>query len=316
MSPAEARFWQRVTNRARALQPDVARALLRALQFIRDHYSEAAIAVLIESGAINRVLDAIASDVTLNAAYAPVRDRIRSGVSDGFRATVRELPKQQTVTVAFDSLNPRVIDAVRQLESKVITTLKESLRETVKQHVEAGLAEGVSPRKIAKGLRDVIGLSPTQEQAVRNFRTMLEAGDREALTRSLRDRRFDATLKRALGANGEGLSDSQIERMAEAYRKRMIAFNAETNARTAALDSMKLGQKLAIDDAVALGVYDPTRLQKTWIGVMDTRERPEHVAEEGDTVPYNFPFRNGEQIPGESTFNCRCVARYTQRTTA
>ena len=311
MSPAEQLFWSRVTNRARGQQPEIARALLKALERLRLSYSEAEIARLIQSGEAYRIVEVAFNDAKLQQAYAPVRDKIRYGVQEGFTFTARDLPKQKTIQVAFDILTPQVREAIQQLETKVITTLKESIRETVRQHVAAGIEAGKAPKAIAKGLRDVIGLAPNQEQAVRNFEAALRSGDAaKALGYQLRDRRFDKSLKSGT------FTDEKIDRMVTAYRKRMVAWNAETNARTAQLDSMKLGQKLAIDDAVKLGVYDPKRLVKTWVGVMDERERPEHVAMEAETVLYQMPYSNGEDIPGESTFNCRCLSRYHQlRTT-
>jgi hypothetical protein len=191
---------------------------------------------------------------------------------------------------------------VRALDTKVVQTLKSDVVDVVRAHVENGLRDGVNPRVVARELGQVIGLAPNQEAAVRNFRKLLEAGDPEALVRKLRDRRFDSTIRRG------ALGPEQIEKMTEAYRRRMIAFNAETNARTASLDSMRAGQRLSWQSAIDSGIVDGSRLVKRWSGVLDARERPEHVAMEGETVPFDQPFSNGEMTPGESTYNCRCIA--------
>jgi hypothetical protein len=164
------------------------------------------------------------------------------------------------------------------------------------------------PRTIARDLRDRLSLAPTQEAAVENFQRLLEDGDTEAFTRELRDRRFDGTIRKAFA--GGGLTKEQVAKMVESYRLRMETFNAETIARTAALDAQKLGQKLTWDAAVARGDLDGGRLTKTWTGVMDSRERPEHVAMEGQTVPYNDPYSNGQMVPGDDEFNCRCISLF------
>jgi hypothetical protein len=212
------------------------------------------------------------------------------------------------LAISFDYLNPRVIDAVRALESKVMTTLQGDIRETVRAYVENGIRKGLGPRAIATPLRSVIGLAPNQETAVRNFERALrgEPGAANPLGYKLRDRRFDGTVKKG------GLTDAQVTTQVAAYRKKMVAFNATTNARTATLDAMKLGQHLAWQDAIDRGIVDRYRLKKKWIGVMDSRERPEHVEMEGETVPFLDEYSNGEVIPGESTYNCRCIARYFQ----
>jgi hypothetical protein len=159
----------------------------------------------------------------------------------------------------------------------------------------------------------VIGLAPNQLKAVDNFRQMLETGDAEALTRALRDRRFDKTIRNAL--KGDGLTPEQIDRMTDAYRKRFLAFNAETNTRTAALDAQKLGQRLTWEQAVARGDVDGSRLTKRWSGTLDDRERDSHLAMEGETVPWDQPYSNGQMQPGDSEYNCRCVSIYETRGT-
>lgn len=312
MTPAARAFFDSFHRRAGRLSPEAAAALLKAWRRIAESYSEREMASLIATGRIERLLAQAFSEAKLDAALAPVRDRIRGAVSEGVRFTGQQLPRAaaREIVVAFNILSPDVITAVRALETRALGALKDDVRETVRAYVENGLRDGVAPRTVARQLRSVIGLAPNQEAAVRNFERMLRDGDREALTRALRDRRFDATLNKAFGADGKALTQAQIETMTAAYRKRMVAFNANTISRTTTLDSMKLGQRLSIDKAIELGVYDADRLKKTWVGVMDERERPEHVAMEGDTVAYDASFSNGEMIPGESSYNCRCLARY------
>lgn len=312
MSPAETLFWQRAQRRAAEVSPDLSRLLLRAFDYLRQALPKFELERIIQAGDVDAVFRKVLTDPMLDRVFAPFRDRLRAATQSHLKYFAQDLPKGPSgLTIAFDTLNPKVIDAVRALDTKVMQNLKADVREVFRAHVENGLRDGQSPKQIAASVRDVIGLAPKQEEAVRTFQTMLEEGDRAALRRALRDRRYDTTLDRLLG--GDGLAPAQIDRMVVAYRRKMLAFNAETNARTAALDSMKLGQKLSIDEAVRLQVYDSSRLFKRWIGVMDDRERPEHVAMEKEEAPFDEAYSNGEMIPGESTYNCRCVSVYFQR---
>jgi hypothetical protein len=308
MSPAQRLFWARVQKRASVLQPDLSREILAAFSQLRDELGDMNLLQLLQGGRIDEVIQQAIDGPTGDTIFQPLRERIRKGVRDAVRSFAKDLPAAaRDVGVAFDILHPNVIEAVRTLESRVINTLKDDIRGTVRQVVERGLQEGRHPRVVAKELRAIIGLAPNQEAAIDNFRRMLVDGDREALSRELRDRRFDSVLDRAFG-EGKGLSPEQVDRFTAAYRKNWIAFNAETNARTAALDTQKLSQHLTWQTAVERGDVDGSRLQKTWRGVMDDREREEHVAMEGQQVPYDQYYSNGEMVPGESTFNCRCVS--------
>jgi hypothetical protein len=310
MTPAERTIWRLAMRRAAAEEPAIARAMLTAFRVIRETLSESELAHLIQSGNLDRLVSDVLSKAATGAALQPVRERMRAATESSFRyVTATSLPGAGKVdgllTVRFDYLNPRVIDAVRTMESKVITALATTTRDTVRAYVENGLRDGVGPGTIARGLRQVIGLSPSQLQEVTNFRAVL-AGDttRSLSNYALRDARLDAML-----ADGP-LSPEQIDRYAERYLKRRIAQNAETIAHTASLDAMKLGQRLSWQDAIDKGIIDGD-VQKAWIGVMDDRERPEHVKMQGETVGFDEPFSNGEVIPGESTYNCRCLPRYS-----
>lgn len=281
-------------------------AILRAFQTIRERLTDTEIVRAIQSGVIDNLFEKELSQAMFAQAFQPVRDQMRQSVNKGALYSIRDLPapKSRTVNFAFDNLSPDVVQAVKQLESRVITDLETSVRETVRQRVLRGITVGESASKIARDLRNVIGLSPSQEQAVSNYRKALSGEGKNPLDYELRDKRYDKTV-----ARGE-LTESQIEKMSEAYRRKMLAHNANTVSKTAVLDSQKLGQKLAMDSAVKQGIIDGDKLQKTWVGVMDERERDEHVAMEGETVPYAQPFSNGEMICGESTYNCRCLPRY------
>lgn len=307
MTPAQLLFWKRVQLRASRLQPDLAREVLRAFQALRNELGDINLLKLLETNQIEKIISEALSQTTLRDAFLPVRERIRDAVREAVKNTARDLPKvAQKLGGGFDILNPKIIEGIQTLESKVITTLEDGVRDTVRQIVERGLRDGEGPKSMARALRDHLSLAANQEAAVHNFERMLEEQDGEALTRELRDRRFDGTLKKAFA--GDGLTSAQIEKMTAAYRSRMENFNAETIARTASLDSQKLGQKLTWEAAIERGDVDGGDLTKTWVGVMDDRERPSHVAMEGETVPFDQSYSNGQMVPGESEYNCRCIS--------
>jgi hypothetical protein len=230
MTPAERVFWERAQRRAAQLSPELQAALLRAFRIIRESMTEQQFAQLVAFGHADRLIAAALNEAVMDVAFRDVRRRIRMGIDTNVQYFARDLPKggkvNGQIVIGFDILSPKTIEGIRTLETKVVQTLADDTRAVVKTVVEQGLRDGANPRAIARELRASIGLAPNQEAAVRNFRRMLEAGDREALTRALRDRRFDRTLDRLLG--GDGLSPESIDRQVDAYRKRMVAFNAET----------------------------------------------------------------------------------------
>jgi hypothetical protein len=314
VTPAARAFWLLAQRRVAGLQPDVAAALFRAFSIIRDALTDAQIQAAIDAGGIDVLFSRALNQSVLDQAFIPVRQRLRQTVERGFKYAVPDLPKGGKINgvlgVSFDYLNPNVITAVRNLETSTLETLSTDTRAVVKQAAEVALQEGAGPKVLGRRIREAVGLAPAHEQYVRNYEAELRAGKSGALARELRDKRFDRTVAKAL--DGDGLSDAQIEKMTDAYRNRWKAHNANTIARTTTLQSYKAGQELTWKQARENGaVPSNARLMKTWVQIDRPTKRESHIPLNGETVPIDQPYSNGEMVPGETAFNCACVSRIT-----
>jgi hypothetical protein len=316
-TPTEHAILTRLRAKVGQLTPAMLRALLKAYAILEAAMGEHDVARLIATGGADAVLREVLTDPVLTRAFQAVQLELTAEVADGVRYyAATQLPHagkvDGTLAVHFNVLDPNVITAIRTLDTAVIQGLKDEVRETTRAFVEQGLRRGVNPRSIARNLRGVIGLGPSQMQQVENFRAALEGRDgRSVKDYTARDKRFDRTITR-MAKEGKSLSPAQVDKMVEVYRQRRVAINAEANARTATLNALKAGQRLSWEQAAEQGIVDRARMRKTWVGVLDARERDAHVAMEGQTVPFDALFTNGEMIPGDSTYNCRCIARYFQ----
>src|SRR5258708_21071181 len=174
-------FWQRAQRRASGLQPDIQAAILRAFQLIRESLTDSQLTMIVEGGQLDQLFSQALSQAVLDRAFIPLRQRIRTAVERQVKFATNDLPRggrvKGQIAGAFDSLRPKVIEAVRALDTRVMRTLEDDVRETVRAYVENGLRDGVNPRTVARELRSVIGLAPNQLQAVRNFERALEDGD-------------------------------------------------------------------------------------------------------------------------------------------
>lgn len=305
MTPLERLFWQRLQRRVAGLSPEIARAVLQAFAVLRDAVSEAEYAAMISRGDVEAVVRSI-DPQTIDRAFAPVRRSIYNQVVDGVIYHARDIPKAQSFGLQFNVLNPRMIDAVRGLDTKVVQGLAEDVQQLVRQVAERGIRAGVNPRAVARELRAAIGLGPTQEIEVENFRRALQERDVAKIKSYLkRDRRFDKRIERG------DYGDVEIEKWTGIYRKRRIALNAETNALTSALDAQKMAQRMAWESAIERGIYLREDVLKRWSGTLDERERDLHLRQEGETIGFDEAFSlTGEIVPGEKTYRCRCLARY------
>jgi hypothetical protein len=281
------------------MSPDLSSAILKALNQIKESLATGNIT---QANELQQLLLSLEDKVPPEA-FVNVRAELHKMMGQSVRIAANELPINAKASAMFDVLNPNHLTAVRDLDTQVIKGLRDEVKDVIRAHVENGLRDGTGPRTIARGIRDVVGLSPSQLQAVENFKRALEEGDvSKALGYKLRDKRLKVSKE---------MSSEQIEKATSAYRKRFIAHHADTISRTATLDSLKKGQALAWEQAVDSGAVDPQRLTKTWVQVDRPTKRESHVSLNGETVPYNVPYSNGEMVPGSTTYNCACISRYS-----
>jgi hypothetical protein len=315
VTPSEQKLYSALHRRTAGVTPELAAAMLRAFQRLREQMTEAALVRALALGFAERIVEQIVAQAILDVALTPLRLRLRESLRLAVPHYAKTLPpKVGIISGGFDILSPNVIDAVRELETRAMQSLSTDIRETVRAYVENGLRDGVSHRQIAKGLRDVIGLAPNQLQEVENYRRKLERAHetQDALDNKLRDRRYDKSITNAR-KTGTPLTKEQIDVRVNAYRKRRIAQNAEINARQMAVDAQKLANRLAWQTAADQGLVDRADLWKQRIGVDDDRERPEHRAINDQVRRFDEPYSNGEVVSGDSSWGCRCIDKYFVR---
>lgn len=310
MTSAERKLWLEVQRRVSAHTPRMNRAILEAFKTLAAQMTDAEILRALASP--DTFAETVMSDARFSRAFLGVRAEIHREVRESVLWFVPKLPGggavNGAVAVGFNILDPAVVEAIRKLDSRVMVTLRSDVREAVRIFVTQGIDSGRSSASIARQVRAVVGLAPNQLRAVENFRAALAGGDfSKALGYKLRDRRFDRTLRRLASADGS-LSSDQVQKMTAAYRRKFIAWNANTNARTAVNDAQRLGKHLATQEAINAGILDGHRMRSRWVDSDDSRVRPLHEEADGEVVRFGQPFpTTGEVIPGESTFNCRCI---------
>lgn len=110
--------------------------------------------------------------------------------------------------------------------------------------------------------------------------------------------KLQETLSEGIRA-GEGMPALQ-QRVAGVYGEARGS-RAELIART---EANKAANGASWAQAKGSGVVKT----KTWLATKDSRTRPEHLAMNGETVPLDEPFSNGEMFP--SAPRCRCTLTY------
>lgn len=306
MSAAERRLWRQIKTEAARLTPEMQRSIERSFELLRDSLSVGEMAKLAEGVRADAFVSALLEDAALDRAFNPARARLIASVQASAAGLIRTFPEGGAIAAGFNVLDPRVAEAIRVLDTRVMQSLRQEVRETVRTAFATGIEAGLPPLTIARRVRDSIGLAPNQLEAVDNFRAALEDGDiSKALRYSLRDRRFDGTI-RGIAKKGP-LTTTQVNTMVSAYHRRRLAQNALTHSYTAVNDAQRLGKHLATIAGIDAGVLPADRMMSRWSSSRDGKVRPLHVEMDGVEVPFGTPFPTGDVIPGASEWGCRCI---------
>ena len=222
------------------------------------------------------------------------------------------------VVIGFDQANFRAVRHLQEERLRFVREFTDQQRQATQSALSDGIERGLNPRAQARNFRSSIGLTSKQQSAVQNYRRLLNRasdGDAEALTRQLRDRRFDRTVRRAI-RTGEPLTNKQVERMVGRYHDRYIKYRSETIARTEALRAVHSANHEAYEQAIDEGYIQAQELRRTWNIARDDRVRDTHVAAAGQVRGINETFTVGGfqlRYPGDSsapareTVLCRCA---------
>ncbi|WP_119140722.1 hypothetical protein [Pseudomonas reidholzensis] len=315
------------------MEPAMARAYLDQIRATLDSVTIAEIERLIASRD-----DSALGDVLALGVFAALMELIRSGYIAGGKAEVSSVPSslgRQELDVNAAGAQSWLAEHIAALKAQMAMDQVDGIRVTV----SSGLQAGRSPRQIALDLAGrvskqtgrrtggSVGLPGNFAQYVADARTQLRSGDaeqlRKYLTRTRRDKRFDATVLRAL-KEGRPVAQADADRIAGRYADRLLQTHAQMIARTEALESFGAGRDRVYEQLVERGLPREA-IVKDWETRRDEKVRNSHAGMQGQTRALGEPFSANSgallRYPGDrglgagwdETANCRCQARYTIR---
>lgn len=306
---------------------ELRRAFLQSVYRLRDQAQVDAIARALERGDVEAALRAVGLDP---ASLRPFDRAVAEAFEAGGNETSLRLPtaRRATARIQFNVRNPVAEQWLRDHSGALIRDVIEDQRAVARLVLTAGLRDGQNPRTTAldlvgrvnpaTGRREggIIGLTASQERWVARYEAELTSdAPGAALSRTLRDKRFDPAVRRAV-ASGEPITAATRAKMVAAYRNRALRFRAETISRTESMRALHAAQDEAVRQAVDSGAIRDSQVMFRWNTVRDRRVRDTHWIMNGDVVRRGELFITGSgarlRYPGDpdgpphETINCRC----------
>lgn len=317
----------------------VLRAFRQAIQSVRDQAVIQEIVRLLEVGNVDGVIELLQLD---EATFQPVSEAIREAYKKGGITTAEDqiisVPTEiGTVAARFNMALPTATQWLANLSSRLITEVFDEQRQMVRERLTEAVTRGINPRQSAldligridqrtgKRVGGFIGLTSRQAEWVARARDELESLNPNYLTRALRDKRFDSTVRKAID-EGKPLSREQVNRMITSMQARTQNYRGQVIARTESINALRAGQFEAIKQAAIKGDIDPRDVSKAWDSSSDARTRLDHLQMEqtyrdnpiGLESAFIAPDGSRLMFPGDSslgasgaqTIQCRCKAVY------
>ena len=335
----------------------VARALSKVFGDIRNGVRIGELERFIADRDIDGMLSYLGID---EVAWQPLSEAIRDTYREGGEAATRQLDPIQTkdhsFRARFNIRNPRAEQWLVNNSSTRVVEIVQQQRDMLRDVLDAAMVRGDNPRTTAleivgrvnqatrKREGGFIGLTQKQSGWVINARNELEIihlqGDarRKAiiamgrdpdtfdplesyLSRALRDRRFDGSV-RAAANSGKALNADTLNNAIARMQTRAERYRGTVIARTESLNALRAGQWEAIEQAVEGNELSNADTIKVWDASGDSRVREDHSEMDGQKRPVDEPFQFPDGslglYPGDSslgapanqTIQCRCKVRY------
>ena len=254
--------WRALHRLADGMEPRVREAFLAALGSLDVNVGRLTSAL--EAGDVDAALQAVASVLPANLRQQVSRS-LRELASDGAQAAAGFVPFRVDDTM-FSLVNEAAVEWADQYSFDLISGLDDESRDGVRQVIRDSIREGREPRRQARLIEQVVGLS-----------------ERDALSA---DRMYQSMLEDGIDP------DFALRRVVDA-RKRLLRRRAELIARTETIRAANQGQQLLWDRGVEDGLVPPMA-GKVWIATPDDRACPRCLGLDGSQVDVGDSFTERE----------------------
>jgi hypothetical protein len=302
-------------------------AFLAAIVELRNNLlDEDALALALESGSIEDVMRAIHIEDLENLLYGIGMDKdtfifsdeIRDLFTAGAMASFFTLPLETQKIWNYNPINVRTAMLLQVEATRIAQELVASTKQGVSLTLARTTAETGSILARAKEIKQLIGLTADQAQAVLNFKRQLET--RQVLGLTPPDARkldvLEQTLVRNHMKNGT-MSVDQIDIMVNKYYESLLNTRALGIAANESMNAVNNGQQEMWRQGLDAGVFNDNTTRKFWVTAGDEKVRALHRVIPGMNpggvkinslfvTPFGLVIGPGTSNPG--FIHCRCVA--------
>lgn len=307
----------------RRMEPEVAKALRRAMEDAALAVDRKVLVALLETGRIEEAVQLLRIN---QAVMFPLTEAIRTAYFAGAASVVA--PRGFSGLFRFDGTHPEAQRWVAEKAASLvqgITAESEAMARTVLSRVgqvpSRKLATEITGRMIGqRRVGGFIGLTEQQTDSIIRGRAKLLSGDpaqmREYLALKQRDRRYDGAIKRAI-REGRPIQGAELDRIMEAHRTRALGYRGRVIARNETHTALAAGRDETYRQM--LERPDVKAVTKRWQHNLSEHPREDHQAMDGMVIGFDEAFIFADaamKYPHDPaggarhSLGCRCIAVY------
>lgn len=198
--------------------------------------------------------------------------QMRNALNEAGVASVKLQPKVLAGAFGnFNLTNPRAIAWAQQRSATLVAEVTNSVKATIRTMIAQGIEQGIPVRTTARRMRDTVGLTTRQADAVQNFRAKQLA---------------------------RGVPADIAEKRTARYNTLQLQRRAEMIARTETIDAALQGRAELWDQAADKGLIDRDKATRRWIVTPDDL-LDEFICEGMDRNP------NNQKVPLDGMFETK-----------
>jgi len=228
----------------------------------------------------------------------------------------KKIASKVAFKISIDEDDVAISNFIERERNRITSIFSVRQQDATTEAMLDGIRRGNTTRQQAKAVRDAIGLTVAQVKAINNYRDALEKRSATALNRTLRDKNFDRTVRRAIQRK-ENIEKVKINAMMKRYRENQLQYRAETIAQTEASKAVHEGANIMFKQAIVAGALVIGQVERTWITKLDGLVRDSHNGMHGQKRGVDELFisdaGNALRLPHDSLaslseiIHCRCV---------
>lgn len=316
--------------------PAIRDALLEGIRDIRDNARLSEIIRMIQVNDVDGALRALGySPAVFNNYRSIVMQAFEQGALSFMLGQPRYTSDEIGVVkpMRFNVRNPAAQQWLEQKSSTLVTGIEDDIRLAVRDALGQGMAEGRNPRSVAldlvgrynqtTGHREggIVGLGEREQAWARSVRQKLLTLDESYFEMTLRDKRFDGIVRKAI-EEGKPLTADQVTKLVDRYRERALKARGDNIGRTEALAALNRSNWEATRQALEQSGLPLAAAYKIWKTASDEWVRGSHQKMHNQRVPIDEAFvsPSGARLlhphdsslgaPPTETIMCRCRVQY------